>query len=255
MEKSLKFNVAKVGYPISWSVAMGLVLVLGNLPAVANDDTPFVPIAIAQATPATPIRRPTLSLGSEGEAVSELQAVLKLLGYYQGAVSGFYDESTASAVSRFQQAAGIAADGVAGPTTWSRLFPSPTSASTPPPVPVNREATAVLPPPIPSGNAASGFPTPEALRTNSGNGNRQPPQTTTPAPQTTTVAFPVLRAGMQGPAVTKLQERLQALGFLQGAVDGVFGPATQAAVIAAQQEFQLEPDGVVGPATWTALLR
>jgi peptidoglycan hydrolase-like protein with peptidoglycan-binding domain len=60
---------------------------------------------------------------------------------------------------------------------------------------------------------------------------------------------------MQGPAVTKLQERLQALGFLQGAVDGVFGPATQAAVIAAQQEFQLEPDGVVGPATWTALLR
>jgi peptidoglycan hydrolase-like protein with peptidoglycan-binding domain len=60
---------------------------------------------------------------------------------------------------------------------------------------------------------------------------------------------------MQGPAVRQLQERLKALGFLQGSVDGVFGAATQAAVKAAQQNFQLEPDGIVGSATWSALLR
>jgi peptidoglycan hydrolase-like protein with peptidoglycan-binding domain len=60
---------------------------------------------------------------------------------------------------------------------------------------------------------------------------------------------------MQGPAVVQLQERLKALGFLGGTIDGVFGTATQSAVIAAQQNFQIEPDGVVGPATWRALLR
>ncbi|MBE9177564.1 peptidoglycan-binding protein [Oculatella sp. LEGE 06141] len=60
---------------------------------------------------------------------------------------------------------------------------------------------------------------------------------------------------MQGPAVSRLQERLQATGFFDGAIDGIFGPQTQAAVRAAQRNFQLDPDGVVGPATWTALLR
>jgi peptidoglycan hydrolase-like protein with peptidoglycan-binding domain len=53
----------------------------------------------------------------------------------------------------------------------------------------------------------------------------------------------------------QLQERLKTLGFLQQPVDGVFGEATQAAVKAAQQKFNIEPDGVVGPATWRAMLR
>jgi peptidoglycan hydrolase-like protein with peptidoglycan-binding domain len=69
------------------------------------------------------------------------------------------------------------------------------------------------------------------------------------------VTLPILRRGMQGPAVVQLQERLKTLGFLQGSVDGFFGEATQAAVIAAQQKFNLQSDGIVGPATWRALLR
>jgi peptidoglycan hydrolase-like protein with peptidoglycan-binding domain len=60
---------------------------------------------------------------------------------------------------------------------------------------------------------------------------------------------------MRGPAVAQLQERLKVLGFLNASSDGVFGLATQAAVKAAQQRFNLTPDGVVGPATWSALLR
>ncbi|NES85256.1 MAG: peptidoglycan-binding protein, partial [Moorea sp. SIO2B7] len=42
-----------------------------------------------------------------GSVVSELQAALKLLGYYDGSVNGIYSESSAIAVSRFQQAAGL----------------------------------------------------------------------------------------------------------------------------------------------------
>ncbi|MBD2099218.1 peptidoglycan-binding protein [Trichocoleus sp. FACHB-591] len=60
---------------------------------------------------------------------------------------------------------------------------------------------------------------------------------------------------MQGSAVSRLQERLQAAGFFQGAIDGAFGPETQNAVQAAQRQYQLEADGIVGPATWSALLR
>lgn len=60
---------------------------------------------------------------------------------------------------------------------------------------------------------------------------------------------------MQGADVTRLQERLKALGLLSGTVDGVFGAETQAAVQEAQRNYNLEPDGVVGPATWAALLQ
>lgn len=87
-------------------------------------------IAIAQQIPT--VNRPTLQLGSSAEAVTELQAVLKLMGYYQGAVNGVYGESTAIAVSAFQRDAGLTPDGVVGDRTWNRLFPpSPEAIATP----------------------------------------------------------------------------------------------------------------------------
>ncbi len=73
------------------------------------------------------IDRPTLKSGSKGTEVSELQATLKLLGYYDGTVDGVFGESTVTAVSSFQQAAGLSSDGIVGPATWNRLFP-PTPA-------------------------------------------------------------------------------------------------------------------------------
>jgi peptidoglycan hydrolase-like protein with peptidoglycan-binding domain len=69
------------------------------------------------------------------------------------------------------------------------------------------------------------------------------------------IDLPVLRIGMQGPAVARLQDRLTALGFYSGMIDGIFGPETLAAVQLAQRNYELDPDGVVGPATWTVLLQ
>jgi len=52
---------------------------------------------------------------------------------------------------------------------------------------------------------------------------------------------------MQGPSIVWLQQRL-GIG-----ADGVYGPGSQAAVIAFQRSHGLTADGVVGPQTWAAL--
>ncbi|WP_445240515.1 peptidoglycan-binding domain-containing protein [Microcoleus vaginatus] len=52
--------------------------------------------------------RPTLKLGSRSSEVIELQAALKLLGFYADTVDGIFSQSTARAVSQFQEAAGSA---------------------------------------------------------------------------------------------------------------------------------------------------
>lgn len=256
-DKSLMLGIVNTGCVVCWSVGSGLALNFGHLPAVAVDANSFIQ-KLAQVTPAMTVNRPILRIGSEGAAVSELQTALKLLGYYTDAVDGVYRESTAIAVSQFQKVAGINVDGITGPATWDRLLPNMPSAETPPPTSSNNPAVET-PPPTSSNNPASAFPVPSSLQTTTSNSDRpatiaanSPPVAN---PQPTAVSLPILRLGMQGPAVAQLQERLRALGFLKASADGRFGSATQAAVQAAQQNFKLNPDGVVGPATWSALLR
>lgn len=71
-----------------------------------------------------------------------------------------------------------------------------------------------------------------------------------------TLSWPVLRQGAnaQWPRATvrSLQYLLDAHGAAL-AVDGVFGPRTNAAVMAFQRAHGLSADGVVGAATWKAL--
>ncbi|MEW6103628.1 MAG: peptidoglycan-binding protein [bacterium] len=63
----------------------------------------------------------------------------------------------------------------------------------------------------------------------------------------------VLKEGSSGPEVVKLQERLKALGFNPGLIDGDFGPGTKAAVIAFQKSEGLLADGIAGARTQGAL--
>lgn len=60
---------------------------------------------------------------------------------------------------------------------------------------------------------------------------------------------------LAGDDVRELQERLNALGFLAGQVDGLFGPDTLHAVEDFQLNVGLPHDGIVGPGTVTALKR
>jgi hypothetical protein len=63
---------------------------------------------------------------------------------------------------------------------------------------------------------------------------------------------PTLRLGSTGEAVRRAQGILrQREAHLQ--VDGIFGRATEAAVVRFQRRAGLADDGVVGPKTWTAL--
>jgi hypothetical protein len=64
----------------------------------------------------------------------------------------------------------------------------------------------------------------------------------------------ILKEGMSGSDVEKLQLSLKAAGYDCGDVDGVYGPKTEQAVIAFQEDYEeLTIDGIAGPQTLGAL--
>jgi hypothetical protein len=88
--------------------------------------TPTTPTTTATTTtPSTPsaLRAPasTLKPGDQGAQVKLLQRALARLGYATGAVDGDYGPSTKAALTRFQTAAKLTADGVLGPQTLQAL--------------------------------------------------------------------------------------------------------------------------------------
>ena len=235
---------------------------------IARSQTPTPTSPTPTASPTVQTRFTTLRLGSRGYDVAELQGILRLLGYYTGAIDGQFQESTATAVAAFQQAAGLEPDGVVGLNTWNRLLPAPAATAASPAAPIASSTTSPAAPtlsPTTTPAASPAAPTPSPATTPAvPAASLSPSPSPTPAPSPTAsptpaasapVDFPVLRLGMRGPAVMRLQERLRSAGVFTGSIDGVFGAQTQAAVQAAQRRLGLTPDGVVGPATWAALLR
>ena len=65
---------------------------------------------------------PTLKYGDTGSYVITLQTRLKALNYFTGSIGGNFGTLTQKAVSAFQSANGLTADGVVGQSTWSALF-------------------------------------------------------------------------------------------------------------------------------------
>ncbi|MHB8148917.1 MAG: peptidoglycan-binding domain-containing protein [Desulfobulbia bacterium] len=66
--------------------------------------------------------------GSTGDDVTRIQKALKDAGFYQGEPDGVFGSQTEIALKNFQTASGLGADGIVGPATWGKLFPSPASA-------------------------------------------------------------------------------------------------------------------------------
>ncbi len=71
--------------------------------------------------PALPAPNATLKPGDEGAQVKVLQRALASLGYAPGPIDGTYGPATKQAVTEFQSASGLTADGIVGPKTLAAL--------------------------------------------------------------------------------------------------------------------------------------
>ena len=169
--------------------------------------------------PGTPLR-----LGSRGPQVTQAQVMLNRISQNYPAISriypvdGIFGEQTERSVISFQRIFNLTPDGIIGKATWYqmvRLY-----------VGVNDLAEL------------------ESQGQTFYRVNWQGSET--------------LQEGNTGQNVRQLQYMLQVVSDYISTVpavtiDGIFGPATQAAVIAYQRHAGLTPDGIVGTNTWQSL--
>ncbi|WP_204106286.1 MULTISPECIES: peptidoglycan-binding protein [Spirulina sp. CCY15215] len=192
--------------------------------------------------------------GDRGEAVSELQKVLKAIGVFNGPISGVYGQQTELAIRRFQRDRGLIEDGIAGVQTRaaiSAVARSQTGSSSPPPSPASpssppftlgsqgdavrqiQQRLQVLGyfPASPTGNydettqqAIMQFQRDRALTVDGIVGSQ------------TIIA---LERSLSPQQIRALQQRLKTAGFYDGAIDGVWGEQTKEAIAAARGSFGL----------------
>ena len=168
----------------------------------------------------------TLELGSEGSEVRALQKRLKELGYLSGSVDGSFGLATQAAVIAFQQNNGLTADGKAGTATLNKLYSD--SA-------------------VKSGGGSASL---DSGRSGGTSGSTEGGRDTSGIAST---GYTTLSEGDEGSEVRKLQQKLKDKGYYTGSVDGKFGEATTASVMAFQLRNNLTVDGKAGPATQRAL--
>ena len=184
----------------------------GNVETVVN-----APIRDIQASyPGTPLR-----LGSTGPNVVVLQVALNRIAQNYPAIpklavtDGVFGSRTEASVRTFQEIFNLTPDGIVGPATWYAIV---------------RLYTAVT-----------------ALSELRSQGQQYYAINWNPAE--------ALRVGSSGEPVRLLQYMLSILSLYIPAipavtVDGIFGNATRAAVLAAQRRFALPETGVVDADTW-----
>ncbi|SEF37571.1 zinc D-Ala-D-Ala carboxypeptidase [Amycolatopsis pretoriensis] len=99
---------------------LALVAVSAATPAAADPG----PVTARSVTDACYTWGRTLAQGASGDDVRQLQ--IRVAGYpgYGGvlAIDGQFGPGTKAAVTRFQQAYGLGADGIAGPATFGRIY-------------------------------------------------------------------------------------------------------------------------------------
>ena len=184
----------------------------GNVETVLN-----APIqGISSTYPGTPLR-----VGSTGPTVVIIQtSINRIAQSYPAipkieAVDGIYGSRTEASVRAFQRIFGLTPDGIVGPATWYaivRLYTAVTSLS--------------------------------ELRSQ----GQQFYAINWAAPNS-------LQEGSTGEKVRLLQYMLSVLSsYIPGipplTIDGIYGPATRSAVLAAQRRFRLPETGTVDAATW-----
>ena len=172
----------------------------------------------------------TLSNGSKGEEVRELQQALIDLGYLKGKADGIFGNQTEKAVRAFQAANKLTVDGLAGKKTRAMVKEAAgkkTASATAQTETKAETATQVST----AQNAAS-----TASDGSLFGGN-----------------YTTIRIKDQGERVKVMQQALIRLNYLSGKADGIFGNKTLNAVLLFQQENHLAADGLAGKKTLKAL--
>ena len=163
-----------------------------------------------------------LRQGDRGIAVRTIQYYLNFIGRFNDnltigvAEDGIFGPVTKRAVEAFQRYYGLTVDGIVGRDTWNAVIDA------------YNDILRSLPADF------TGF---------------------------SSLLYPgyYIQRGASGRIVEQLQTFLRVIARNNNTVpavtvDGIFGPQTQAAVIAVQNWFDLAPDGVVGPITWNAIV-
>lgn len=212
---------------------------------------------------------PKLRVGNEGLSVVALQKRLSTLGFYEGKADGKFGAATERAVKAFEVKAGLKSDGVVGAAMWNRLgvhvvikdqMGGPTLRQG-----QQGRAVRILEQKLKdkgilkgkvdgtfdaaTKRAVSTFERRQGVKADGVVGN----SLWTKLGGAGAGSGPRLEVGASGAEVKVLQRRLAAKGHYDGAIDGDFGPQTQAAVRAFEKKSGLKTDGSVGPEVWRAL--
>ncbi len=79
-------------------------------------------ICVPTTAPPPPISScPTLSIGSRGASVAQLQELLRNAGFDPGPIDGVFGSKTQAAVISFQRSKNLVPDGIVGIMTWTAL--------------------------------------------------------------------------------------------------------------------------------------
>ena len=178
----------------------------------------------APAATRTPNLNVVLQWQSQGDDVRQYQQRLCELGYLDAKqITGTFNQPTVDATKAFQTMNGLKVDGAAGPQSLKLIY---------------------------SNDAlnASGVRAGDALASG-GAGNASGSVASSDAQPSE-----VLKAGMSGDQVRRVQERLAELGYLSASfVNGIYDEQTQQAVRQFQQANGLTADGVAGSGTQSRL--
>lgn len=158
-----------------------------------------------------------LKVGSSGDRVLELQYRLTELGFYNGDITGYFGEQTEAAYIRFQKAAGVYVDGIAGASDLEILY---------------------------SNNA----PTGTVENTDSADSNDN-----TSDENNAEDGFTTLTNGDYRDEVYKVQVELADLGYFGDDATGYYGDITQAAVTEFQSQNGLWETGEVDELTYKTI--
>lgn len=203
--------------------------------------------------------------------IKPIQSALKNKGFYTGSIDGIADIETYNALLKFQSASGLTADGMAGTGTVNKLYASDSSKPL-----LQRGSTGIhvidLQKKLINLGYACGdtgadgifgddtyravrlFQQNNGLNIDGKVGENTWAKLENATPNATTNT-PLLVLGSSGEPVIRVQTRLIELEYDCGITkaDGIFGAATQKAVINFQKNNGLTPDGKVGTNTWHML--